>query len=305
MKHKTPSVRQSIDTEYLRSWIGKQDIRYDEVSKAPVNLMAATLNKSPLQEKDDSTLPPAWHWLYFLSSAQTSNLAADGHANKGGFLPPIPLSRRMWAGGRLEFLHPIAVGACIKRVSTISDVQHKTGASGELLFVTLNHEIYCDQQLAIRERQDLVYQDAPSDHSTPARCVPALRQAQWSRTVTPTPALLFRYSALTFNAHRIHYDKQYAINADGHAGLVVHGPLLATLLLDLLLQKYPSECILSFDYRAMRPLYAGIDFELAAALEVPVETSSVSGAETRVQLWASDFEGCVAMRAEAHLLLTT
>ena len=301
MKDKYAANRAPIDIDHLRSWIGRQDIRYDEVNGTPVRLMRATLDQLAAEEKYAQILPPAWHWLYFLPSEMTLNLARDGHARKGGFLPPIPLSRRMWAGGKLEFLHPVTVGTAIKRISLISDVQCKTGNTGELIFVTVNHDIYCAQRLALRERQDLVYRGAPSENSNPPPCFSAPQEAQWSRTLNPTSAMLFRYSALTFNAHRIHYDKDYASKVDGHSGLVVHGPLLATLLLDLLLQRYPSANILSFDYRAIRPLFAGSEIVLGAALEAPPDRPS-SEKGIRVQLWAADAAGCMAMRAQAQIL---
>jgi len=287
---------------FLRSWVGRREVRLDRVTEMPVKAMMATLDLDLPQTLSEFALPPLWHWLYFLSCTASSDLASDGHARKGGFLPPVPLSRRMWAGGRIEFIAPIRVGDSIKRVSSIADVQHKTGASGELVFVTLHHDIYADEQLLIHERQDLVYREAPRADAPPSRQIPAPLSAQWSQSIDPTPALLFRYSALTFNAHRIHYDRDYAIQVDGYSDLVVHGPLVATLLTKLIADKLPDTRIEDFEYRGVRPLMAGAVFDVEAKLAKKSGSAEAAIPNRQViQLWAKDAEGGLTMNAEATI----
>ena len=296
------SMREKLKLNWLKSWSGQCEVQVDEVTQAPVRAMIATLDHSPLADLTGYALPALWHWLYFLSATPTSGLALDGHAKKGGFLPPVPLSRRMWAGGRVEFMAPLTVGDSIKRVSTIEDVKHKSGASGELVFVTLNHEIYKGVQLAIRERQELVYRDAPKTETPRLRHSKPPAHALWSRTVNPTPVLLFRYSALTFNAHRIHYDRDYAIEVDGYGDRVVHGPLIATLLLDLLVKNCPGIEINRFDYRGIRPLLATADFEVQGCFaEGNSEEQSAEPRCKKVYLWAKDADGWLTMNAEADI----
>lgn len=296
------SMREKLKLDWLKSWIGQSEVQVDEVTQAPVRAMIATLDHLPLADLKGYTLPALWHWLYFLSATPTSGLALDGHAKKGGFLPPVPMSRRMWAGGGVEFIAPLAVGDSIKRVSTIEDVIHKSGASGELVFVTLNHEIYKNSKLAIRESQDLVYRDAPKSETPRSRLIQPPAHVLWSRTVNPNPALLFRYSALTFNAHRIHYDRDYAIEVDGYGDRVVHGPLVATLLLDLLVKKCPGIEINRFDYRGIRPLLATAAFEVQGCFAEGIsEEQSAEPKRKKVYLWAKDADGWLTMNAGADI----
>src|SRR4029077_8906704 len=228
--------------------------------------------------------PPLWHWLYFLPIHRQSELGSDGHAKRGGFLPPVPLPRRMWAGGRLEFHHALRVGESITRVSRIVDVKSKQGRSGPLVFVLVRHEISNRQGLALTEEQDIVYRDFPaSGDSTPAP-TPAPVHAAWQRIIHPDDVLLFRYSALTFNGHRIHYDRRYAMDIEGYPGLVVHGPLLATLLLDLLRRNLAQAHVARFTFRAMPPLF---DIGPFAVCGQPKGES--------VSLWAKGADGELAL----------
>ncbi len=291
-----------VQLDKLKSWIGRQETRFDEVTPSPVSMMSATLDRQPPDELTDYALPALWHWLYFLSATAASELAEDGHAKKGRFLPPVPLSRRMWAGGELEFAAPLKVGDVIKRVSTITDVSHKTGSSGELVFVSVNHDIYNGEHCLIRERQDIVYRDRPGVNAPPPRHVRPPAPALWSNTVKPSPALLFRYSALTFNAHRIHYDLDYAVKVDGYDDLVVHGPLVATLLLDLLLEMCPTAVIHSFDYRGLRPLLANAEFDVEGCFAEPGDRI-LEAEHKSVLLWAKDAQGWVTMRAQADVTI--
>ena len=280
-----------MEIESVKTWIGRHDLRADVASAAPLDCMAATLDHATKMHHVGDAVPPLWHWAYFLPSPRQSELGTDGHPLKGGFLPPIALPRRMWAGSQLEFLRPLRVGATIRRDSSIVDVTVKTSRTGTLAFVKLRHEITDDDGLALVEQQDIVYREAPVPGTPSAEPVLAPTDAQWQRSVQPTPALLFRYSALTFNTHRIHYDRPYACSVEGYGGLVVHGPLLATLLLDLLHHEMPSASVKSFTFRAVRPLVDIRPFNVAGAIRL----------DGTVQLWASDDQGLLATTASAKI----
>jgi 3-methylfumaryl-CoA hydratase len=272
-------------------WIGRSETRHDIAAAAPQIGLAALLDQDA---PPPTTVPPLGHWLYFLPDARQSAIGDDGHPRRddGGLLPPVPLPRRMWAGGRVEFLAPIAVGAALTCVTTIAAIRAKRGASGDLLFVTLQHDIAADGVSAIREEQDLVYR-APATASAPAADPapapapePAPEPADAVRSVIPDPVLLFRYSALTFNAHRIHYDRDYARDVEGYAGLVVHGPLIATLLINHARREMPGLTPTRFSFRAEAPLIDGAPFDLCLTRE-----------ESGAQLWARDANGRTTMRA--------
>ena len=239
-------------------WVGRSETRTDIAAPAPLAGLAALLDHD-ISPWTPGTVPPLGHWLYFLPDARQSAIGGDGHPRRDGhgLLPPTPLPRRMWAGSRVEFLSPIAVGAALTRVTTIAAIRPKRGASGELLFVTLRHDIAADDAPAIREEQDIVFREAATGPATPPPpAVPAAPEPTDAvRTLSPDPVLLFRYSALTFNAHRIHYDRDYARDVEGYAGLVVHGPLIATLLMDHALREGFSPR--RFAFRAEAPLIDG------------------------------------------------
>lgn len=274
--------------EDFSAWIGRSETRYDIATAAPQVGLAALLDHDTAPPE---TVPPLGHWLYFLPCARQSAIGDDGHPRRDddGLLPPVPLPRRMWAGGRVEFLAPIAVGAALTRVTTIAAIRAKCGASGDLLFVTLQHEIAADGIPAIREEQDLVYRAAAAASPPPADPPPAPvpEPADAVRRLVADPVLLFRYSALTFNAHRIHYDRHYARDVEGYPGLVVHGPLIATLLIDHARREMPGLTPTRFSFRAEAPLIDGMPFDLCLAREG-------SGA----RLWARDAHGRPTMRAE-------
>jgi 3-methylfumaryl-CoA hydratase len=271
-------------------WIGRAETRTERLGAAPLAGLSAMLDRDDPAPQDGTGLPPLAHWLYFLPQAPQHDLGPDGHPRRGGFLPPVPLPRRMWAGGRFEFHHPLRVGDEATRVSRILRVEAKTGRSGELVFVTVRHELGDARGLALAEEHDIVYRAAPA----PADPVPvpqaAPRDEQFTRTVHPDPVLLFRYSALTFNGHRIHYDRSYCTDVEGYPGLVVHGPLIATLLVDLLRRERPQARLTRFAFTALRPTFDIHRFE-------------VCGRETgagRFALWARDHEGWLTMPAEAE-----
>ncbi|MEB2488183.1 MaoC family dehydratase N-terminal domain-containing protein [Burkholderia multivorans] len=278
--------------ESFDAWIGRREDSVDRITPAPIRLLRATLDDAEPSALPD-VLPPLWHWLYFLPGERQSNIGTDGHARRGGFLPPVALPRRMRAGGRLQFLRPLAVDTPIQRRSTIANVQSKSGRSGQLVFVTVLHEIGDAQGVAIREEQDIVYRDAPPPAAagTPAPAAqPAPTDEQYSRIVTPDPVLLMRFSALTFNGHRIHYDRPYAMEEEGYPGLVVHGPLIAMLLMEELRRRHPDKTIRAFDFKAVSPLFDTAPFTVNGKLE---------GHTARV--WARGPQGQLAMQASIEL----
>jgi 3-methylfumaryl-CoA hydratase len=279
------------DLAHLRDWVGRSEERTDLVTAAPIAALAATLDREGIDPIHGTDIPPLWHWLYFTPLARQSDIGPDGHAKRGGFLPPVPLPRRMWAGGRLEFLRPLKVGETIKRISRIKDVSVKEGRSGTLVFVTVVHEISSSAAVAIREEHDIVYRANPGPDAPASKPQPAPMDETFSREIVPDPVLLFRYSALTFNGHRIHYDRSYVTQVEGYPGLIVHGPLIATLLMDLLQRQQPEARVASFSFRAVRPLFDIHRFIVCGR----------SDAGQHVALWARDHEGCLAMEANVQL----
>lgn len=264
----------------LSAWIGRTETREDIATPGLVARLAATLDHDGAHWPAGA-LPPLGHWLCFLPDAAQSTLDADGHPARGGFLPPVTLPRRMWAGSRVRFLAPVPLGAPQVRTSTIAAVTEKVGRSGRMVFVTIAHAVSVEGTVTIHEEQDLVYREAPIAAAPPAPGERPEAEPEWQAARVPDETLLFRYSALTFNAHRIHYDRDYATRAEGHAGLVVQGPLAATMLLDAFLQRQPGP-VRAFDFRAQRPLIAGRPLTLAGA-----------GAA----LWACDDGGLIAVPA--------
>ncbi|WP_332827904.1 FAS1-like dehydratase domain-containing protein [Ramlibacter sp.] len=274
----------------LREWEGRSETLHDEITAAPVRALSATLDREDADPVPGTPLPPLWHWLYFLPRHRQSELGPDGHARLGGFLPPVPLPRRMWAGGRLQWHAPLKVGDAVERSSRIVSVTHKAGRTGDLVFVLVRHELRNTAGLAVSEEHDIVYRapPQPGDPAPPPQAAPA--QAAWSREIVPDDVLLFRYSALTFNGHRIHYDRKYVTEVEGYPGLIVHGPLIATLLLDLLRRQLPEARVRSFNFKAVRPT-----FDLH-----PFRVCGQPSADGRsVRLWAQDHEGWLTMQAEA------
>ena len=281
----------TANLERLREWIGRTEEAADLVSAAPLRGLAALLDRPSPAPEAGAEVPPGGHWLYFLPSAPQAEIGPDGHPVRGGFLPPVALPRRMWAGSRLEFVAPLRVGETVRRVSTIRDVTVKEGKSGTLVFVVVRHEVSGPAGPALIEDQDIVYRDAPSA-ATPPRPKPALDgAAMWRRTVRPDSVMLFRYSALTFNGHRIHYDRGYATEEEGYPGLVVHGPLIATLLLELVGAEMPGARIAAFDVRMVGPLFDTAEFTVAG--KTPGDGSA--------DLWAADAGGALAARGMARL----
>jgi 3-methylfumaryl-CoA hydratase len=275
-------------TEPFEQWRNNPESISEQISRYPITVLSSTLDIAEISD----TVPPLWHWLYFLPTAPLAEVGPDGHPKRGGFLPPVPLPRRMWAGGRLTFHEPLQPGETAERTSTITEIEHKSGRSGSLVFVTVQHEISVNGSLKISEQQDIVYRDAPQPGSPAAQPTRAPDEDVWQRTVTADPVLLFRYSALTFNSHRIHYDLPYATEQEGYPGLVVHGPLISTLLADLVRREHPDATLRQFSFKAVRPTFAGQPFSLCAK-------PSDDGAT--IDLWAKDHEGYLTMQATAVL----
>lgn len=275
-----------LDIAHLQEWVGRSETRSDLVTAAPIAALAATLDIEIPYPQHGDVLPPLWHWLYFLPFPKQSELGPDGHAKRGGFLPPVELPRRMWAGGRVEFHHPLRVGETITRTSRIVDVKFKEGRSGRLVFVLVRHEIGD----ALTEEHDIVYRDeARSGDASPSPQT-APEDAAWERVVHPDDVLLFRYSALTFNGHRIHYDRRYATEVEGYPGLVVHGPLIAALLVDLVRRNLPAAVVTRFEFRAVSPIFDTGNFSVCGKPEDDKKT---------IRLWAKGPAGALAMTATA------
>ncbi|RZS56928.1 FAS1-like dehydratase domain-containing protein [Sphaerotilus mobilis] len=278
----------------LSTWIGRSETLHDTFTAAPVRALSATLDHAEAPDAAGSPLPPLWHWLYFLPMHRQSEIGPDGHARRGGFLPPVPLPRRMWAGSQFDFRRALRVGDAVERRSTIENVSRKDGRTGALVFVKVRHELYTADatEPALVEHHDIVYREArrPDDIEPPPQ--PAPTGAAWRRELLPDDVLLFRYSALTFNGHRIHYDRRYVTEVEGYPGLIVHGPLIATLLMDLLRREWPEADVASFRFKAVRPTFDGR----------PMAVHGQPDADGRsVRLWASDHEGWLTMDAVATL----
>ncbi len=257
----------------FEDWTGRSQSVTDVLEPARSNALDIALGgKGSLNTGDP--LPLLHHWLYFWDVKPPTGLGADGHPAKGGFLPPIPLPRRMWAGGRLNFHKPLPLGATVTKTSTITAITEKSGRSGTLVFVTLRHELDAGDGIAISEQQDLVYRD-PSAGSLPAPTTTAAPQFPWVESMDPDSVMLFRYSALTMNGHRIHYDRPYAMGEEAYPALVVHGPLQATLLMRLAESRLTVP-VTGFDFRGQQPAFDG------AMLHVCGEPT-VDGAEVWTQ----------------------
>jgi 3-methylfumaryl-CoA hydratase len=276
----------------LREWIGKTETVADVATATPYAALSATLDRAHDRPPVGTPLPALWHWLYFLPLYAQSEVGPDGHALRGDFLPPVPLPRRMWAGSQLEFHRPLRIGDSLNRVSTIQDVSEKAGRTGSLVFVKVRHEIrrQDESEIALTEFHDIVYREAAKQGGVAPSPVAAPARATWERRWVPDDVLLFRYSALTFNGHRIHYDRRYVTEVEGYPGLIVHGPLLATLLLDLLRQRLPDAVVARYEFRAIRPTFDVNHFFVCGEPQADGRT---------FHLWAKDHEGWLTMDATA------
>ncbi|MCP4187967.1 MAG: acyl-CoA dehydrogenase [Gammaproteobacteria bacterium] len=281
-------MSQNLDADHLKQWIGNTEFIEETIAAEPLHRMGAMLDRAPKVIDIGEPVPPLWHWAYFLTPIRACELGRDGHAARGDFMPPVPLPRRMWAGGRFTFGKALKVGDHARKQSKVRDVIVKQGRSGRLCFVEVEHCIFVEGELRISEIHNIVYRDAKTTSEKDAQPPAAPLDAQWSREVIPNSTLLFRYSALTFNGHRIHYDLDFCRNEEGYPGLVFHGPLTATLLLELALEKNPGRQISTYEFRAISPLFDNALFTLSGRMQ-----------DDHASMWAINADGRLAMKSKA------
>jgi 3-methylfumaryl-CoA hydratase len=275
-----------MDNIDLQHWVGKTEKIADCVYKTPVKALALTLNYQDFDASDGQMLPELWYWLYFLPMVSMAQVGADGHPKRGGFLPPIALERRMWASSRLTFHGDLMIGEAMHKNSEILKISEKEGKAGKMVFVTVKHLIESTRGVAVEEEQDIVYLPMPTSF-VPLKPNPLPSDLDWKDLYPIDPVLLFRFSALTFNGHKIHYDWRYATEVEKYPGLVVHGPLQALLLFESAKQKNPGKKPASFKFRAMRPLFDFDAVSLAGQIKPDGSTD----------VYTADTEGNIAMQA--------
>jgi len=276
----------NLDAGYLSQWIGNKESIEETISAEPLHRMAATLDQAPRIIARGDAIPALWHWAYFLTPIRASELGRDGHAALGEFMPPVPLPRRMWAGGQLKFNAPLRVGETARRESTVRDVRLKQGRTGKLCFVEVEHCIFVGDDLRFSEIHNIVYRDVKQPDEKNALPPEAPNNAQWTRRVVPNSTLLFRYSALTFNGHRIHYDLDFCRDEEGYPGLVFHGPLTATMLLQLAMEQNPKQSLAGYEFRAYSPLFDNAAFSLNGKMD-----------GGNAVMWATNPDNGLAMKA--------
>ncbi len=284
-------MSEPTSTEDYSHWLGRRETVGDDLSPATARAAAATLGEDLERFEQGTDLPPLWHWFYFLATAPQAKLGTDGHPHReaSSFMPPIPFPRRMFAGARLRWHRPLVIGRPARREAVLEKLAKKSGRSGELAFVTVRYRVLQDDGVCLEEEQDIVYRQPgpPIPPPMPVK-LPAVAEPAWSRTVVPDTRLLFRFSALTFNAHRIHYDRPYASQEEGYPGLVVHGPLTAMLLLKLACERNPRP-VAAFSFRGQGPLFDAAPIRLLA-----------TPADGRVELQADGPDGRTAMTARVE-----
>jgi len=281
---------------FLKDWVGGSEEAADFLLPERSIALARALDLPDTDLVSGAPLPPLRHWLYFWQALPRRQLGRDGHPQLGGFLPDVGRlwgseTRRMWAGSRIGLHRPLGLGTKVRRMSTVESAVEKSGRSGRLVFVTVRHEIFDETgALALTDRHDIVYrEEKPGGQATLSPPEPAPADHQWEDGFTADPVLLFRYSALTYNGHRIHYDRDYAVQVEGYGGLVIHGPLLATLLADFACSLKRGDSLKAFSFRGRRPVFEGQPFRLRAKVLDDVTLS----------LWIADQEDGLAMTAEA------
>lgn len=273
----------------LNDWVGRRETKEDLVSPWPIKGLSASFDLPAPNLSIGSEIPLGWHWLYFLEAAPASELGVDGHPKRGGFLPPIELPRRMWAGGRIQFNRALRIGEVAKKESEVISLESKSGRSGEMVFVVVRHTIYGSNEVVLVEEQDIVYRGAAKPGDVQAVGKPAEKTAKWQRSVEANSTLLFRFSALTFNGHRIHYDLPYATKDECYPELVVHGPLQAMLLLGEC-QRHMSKPLSKFRYRGVAPLFQPQVFTV----------NSLETEPGKLELWTADVQSRQCMTATAE-----
>jgi 3-methylfumaryl-CoA hydratase len=277
-----------LDLDHLRQWIGRSQEASDTVTAHLVMGLRATLFQDVGEPKTGDIAPFTVHWCLAQPVFPMSMLGPDGHPTRGGFLPPVPLPRRMWAGGELEFLDPLRVGDEAKRTQRITDVTVKSGSTGTLCFVSVEHIVSTPRGIAIRERQDIVYREMGGTPTAAPKAPPPPPVAKHRETHVSDPVLLFRYSALTFNGHRIHYDRDYVTKVEGYPGLIFHGPLQAAFIVELAAKLHNGTPPKKLSYRGLQPLFEGSEFSVNA-------NDGASGLE----VWTANAEGQPTMKGTA------
>lgn len=275
--------------DQYQAWIGKQSSTKALVTAYQADALTATLDRDDPPYKEGDVIPPGWHLFYIREVVKLRDTAEDGHPKRGDFLPPIDLPRRMWAGTKATYHKPIHVGENISNITTIESVTPKVGKTGQLVFLKLKNEISGEDGVATTELQDVVYREEAQPGMAAPEPPPPPGEALWKRTIHPSPVLLFRYSALTMNSHRIHYDRTYVTEVEKYPGLLVHGPLTFTLLLDLFRRENADKILKSFSVRAVSPIYDTHDFVVEGAPDGDGDAT----------LWALNHEGRLAMSAKA------
>lgn len=280
------------DLEKLKDWIGNTETFEDRASVLPVHGYAALLDKSDTPKEGDP-IGPMGHWFFFKPVAPASQIGPDGHPARGGFMPPVPLPRRMFAGARTTYHKDLIIGEKMRREASITNVTIKEGRTGTLVFCTVKNDFHGENGLALEEEHDIVYRDNPpadAKGGNSGKTNTAPDDHAWIREITPDPVMLFRYSAITFNGHRIHYDRKYVTEVEGYPGLIVHGPLTAGLLLELALDNNPGKNLTGFRFQARAPL-----FDIA-----PFKVAGKPGAEgDTAELWSVTPEGNLGTLATA------
>jgi 3-methylfumaryl-CoA hydratase len=274
------------ETGIFEEWIGRTETVRQVAERWPILGLCAVLDKREAPSPGEP-IPLAAHWTYFGPMIPQSQIGSDGHPQRKGFLPPVVQPRRMWAASDITFSGEIRIGDLVTKTARIADISEKEGKTGSLIFVNVDNRYHVEDREVLSETQTLVYRDHPSpgEASPPVKAAPT--DAAWSHRIDPDPTLLFRYSAVTFNAHRIHYDEPYATGEEGYPGIVVHGQLTATLLLDQFRMRFPDRPVRSFNFRAVKPLFSGQPFFL----------EGMEKGDGAYSLWARDEAGALSLIA--------
>jgi 3-methylfumaryl-CoA hydratase len=274
----------------LKSYIGRRLETDDVADLRSMRQLHAALDRADAPPREGDEVPPSWHWMWFNATDRHTALGRDGiAASKGGFMPPSPLPRRMWAGSQLTVHRPLRVGEKLRRIAEIVSAEERHGKSGKLVFVGQKFSIHAGNALAIEENFQSVFREDPKPDAPVVELPLAPEGAQWTRAIDPDPVLLFRYSAVTYNGHRIHYDRPYATQVEGYPDLIVHGPLTATLLMELARDSNPGKRIATYSFRAVSPLYSPAKFTLAGKPSADGRSAT---------LWAANPQGRLAMQAD-------
>ena len=283
----------TLNLDDLKRHVGQKETTADVITAAQANLLRLTFGRPEPELKDGDVLPPGWHVIYFTPRIATGELRPDGTPARSAIMPDMPLPRRMFAGQAFRFHRPLRIGQSVRQETELTDVSVKSGSTGTMVFTTVVSRIHGPDGLAIEDERRIVYREEvkPGDRNQAPRREPAPTDVPWRRTAAADPIVLFRFSALTFNSHKIHYDREWATKTEGYPALVVHGPFTQTLLIDFARDHAGGRAFASFTTQARAPLFEGAPFELRGRL-----ASSGAGAD----LWAVTPEGTVAMSAQVE-----